>query len=155
MAVVTKGTQAWMVFPGTTPSVVAIGCPTGLTGLGGAKTQIPTTCLDSQENEFIGGMAQPGQVTINLDFDPTKISHQDLWDLNESGVTVQWVVGFSDGSAAPTLSSAGVLTFPSTRTYVDFEGYVADLPLDFAINSVVKSTMQVQRSGARTLHTKA
>jgi hypothetical protein len=75
--------------------------------------------------------------------------------LNESGETRSWIIGFSDGTALPTVDSAGTVTYASTRTFVEFDGYVADLPLDFATNSVVKSTMQIQRSGARTLHAKA
>ena len=156
MAMKTKGTELWMVHPTSAGhDMVKIGCPTGISGLGGAASQIEVTCLDSEEQEFLGGFAQPGAVTVNLDFDVTKISHTELWDLFESGTTLDWVIGFSDGTAAPTVDSAGLVTFPSTRTYVDFSGYVSDLPLDFSLNSVVKSAMQIQRSGGRTLHVKA
>lgn len=153
MAVRTKGTELWLLKPGADPEFVKIGCPTGISGLGGAKSQIETTCLDSEEQEFVAGFAQPGAVTVNLDFDPAKISHQDLWDLSESGDEVTWVIGFSDGTAPPT-ATGGSPTFPPTRTFIEFQGYVSDLPLDFALNDVVKSTMQIQRSGSRILHNK-
>lgn len=153
MAVRTKGTELWLLKPGSTPEIVKIGCPTGISGLGGAKSQIETTCLDSEEQEFVAGFAQPGAITVNLDFDPAKISHQELWGLSESGDEVTWVIGFSDGTAPPT-ATGGSLTFPATRTYIEFQGYVSDLPLDFALNDVVKSTMQIQRSGGRILHNK-
>lgn len=154
MAVKTKGTQLWLVqLDSNGYSVIQIGCPTGITGLGGAKSQIETTCLDSDEMEFVSGFASPGQVSVALDFDPEKISHQELWDLfNADNDERQWVIGFSGSTSPPTVDSAGVVTYPTDRTYIDFVGYVADLPLDFALNSVVKSTMQIQRSGARTLH---
>lgn len=155
MAIVTKGTELWMVMNTSAGySVVKIGCPTGITGLGGAKSQIETTCLDSDEQEFLAGFAQPGQMTAELDFDPSVISHQQLWDLNENDTVLTWIVGFSDGTATPTVDSAGTVTYDTARTFIEFDGYIADLPLDFAINSVVKSSMQVQRSGARTAHFK-
>jgi hypothetical protein len=155
MAQKTKGTELWMLRPDSHGyTVIKIGCPTGITGVGGAKTQIPTTCLDDTEMTFLAGFGQPGQVTVNLDFDQTKISHQQLFAFNELGDTLKWVIGFSDGTAAPTINSAGVESFPSSRTYLAFDGYIADLPFDFAINSVTKSTMQIQRSGSRTLHIK-
>lgn len=156
MALKTKDTKLWMVLNDSAGySLVEIGCPTGITGLGGSKSQIDITCLDSQEQEFLAGFAQPGQMTVELNFDPKVVSHQQLWDLFNSGDTVTWIVGMSDGAVPPTIDSAGSLTFPATRTYVEFDGYIADLPLDFNTNDVVKSSMQVQRSGARVAHFKA
>lgn len=156
MALKTKGTELWLVRNDSSGySLVKIGCPTGITGLGGTKNQIETTCLDSEEQEFVAGFATPGQVTVNLDFDPAKISHRELWQYNEDDTTLSWVIGASDGTDPATVDSSGTLTFPTTRTYIEFTGYIADLPLDFALNSVVKSTMQIQRSGARVAHFKA
>jgi hypothetical protein len=59
---------------------------------------------------------------------------------------------------APQLPSidtgTGAITWPSTRTYVEFQGYVADVPLDFQIDKNVGSTVSIQRSGAKTFHWK-
>ncbi len=152
----TQGTEAWFVWNTSNGyQLVKVGCPTGLTGLGGGRPQIDVTCLDSAEMEYEAGMANPTAITININFDPAKISHQDLWDLFEDGTTVHWIVGRSDGTAPPTVNSGtGVVTYPTSRSYIDFQGYVSDFPLDAAINSVYKSAMQVQRSGTRTLHVK-
>lgn len=156
MAVPTKGTKLWLVQEDSAGfDLIQIGCPTGISGLGGAKSQIETTCLDSEEQEFVAGFAQPGAVTVNLDFDPAKISHTELWDLSESGEKRNWVIGLSDGTALPTIDTNGEVTGPTTRTFIEFSGYVSDMPLDFALNSVVKSAMQIQRSGGRKLHPKA
>lgn len=151
-----KGTELWFSMQNSNGwSLVKVGCPTGITGLGGSRSQIDVTCLDSQEMEYEPGMANPSAITVNINFDPTKISHRDLWDLAESGETLQWVVGLSDGTAPPTInSSTGIITYPTTRTYFDFLGYISDFPFDAAINSVYKTAMQVQRSGAKTPHWK-
>lgn len=157
MGVRTKFTQLYVrIHNSNGYQIVQVGCPTGITGLGGAASQVDNTCLDDDEMQYLPGMPNPGQMTVNLNFDPSVISHQELWDLFNAQTTVPWVVGWSDGNDIPPTvnSSTGIITYPSTRTYTSFDGYIADLPLDFAINSLVKSAMSVQRSGARTMHYK-
>lgn len=152
-----KGTEIWFLKNDSNGNpIVKLGCPKGASGLGGAKTQIDTTCLDSQEMEFSPGMGSPGAVTINFDFDPAKVSHRDLVEMDENDTITTWIIGFSDGpaSAVPTVDSAGLITYPATRTFVSFQGYIAELPLDFAINTNVASTASIQRTGAKQFHYK-
>lgn len=157
MALRTKGTEMFFVFQNSNGySLVKLGCPKGIQGLGGSKPQIDQTCLDSQEMEFGPGMPNPGAVTVDLDFDPSKVSHQDLIYMDVNDITARWIVALSDGTALPTVNSGtGVVTYPSTRTYIDFLGYIADVPLDLAVNANVKSSVSVQRSGTRNFHFKA
>jgi hypothetical protein len=157
MAVKTKATQMWVERVDSTGSEwIQIGCPTGISGLGGAKSQIDVTCLDSDEMEYLPGMASPGALTINLNFDPAVVSHQELWDLFENDAVRKFAIGFSDGAKTivPTFDSSGAAVFPTTRSFVEFEGYVADLPLEFALNGVVTSAVSIQRTGARIPHWK-
>ena len=157
MSVKTKGTEAWFVFTDSNGnSIVKIGCPKGISGLGGAKSQIDETCLDSEEMEYGPGMGQPGALSITLDFDPAKVSHRDLVYMDENDIETTWIIGLSDGAASvvPTVDSAGTITYPATRTFISFLGYIAELPLDFAINSNVTSAVSVQRKGAKTYHFK-
>jgi hypothetical protein len=107
--------------------------------------------------EFEPGMGNPGAITINLDFDPAKVSHQDLVDMDEADTITTWIIGMSDGASSivPEVDSSGTLTFASTRTFIEFEGYIAELPLDFTINQKVQSALSVQRKGAKTYHFKA
>lgn len=134
--------------------VVKLGCPKGVTGLGGAKSQLDETCLDSEEMEFGPGMASPGAITVQLDFDPAKTSHRDLIEMDENDTKTTWIVALSDGATSiiPTVDTSGTVTFPSGRTFVEFEGYLADVPLDLAVNTNVQSAVSVQRSGAKTWH---
>ena len=154
----TQGTQLYLRYQDSNGyAITQIGCPTGITGLGGAANQVDVTCLDDSEMSYIRGMPNPSTMQVALNFDPAKVNHQLLWDLYEAGDTLDWVLGWSDGIGIPPTVNAGtgVITFPDTRTFTEFEGYIADLPLDFAINTTVKSNMQVQRSGARTNHYKS
>jgi hypothetical protein len=158
MSVKTKGTQIWVEIETTAgPTWVQIGCPTGITGFGGAKSQIDETCLDSDEMEFGPGMASPGALSITLNFDPSVVSHRELWELFENDNVVRFAIGLSDGAKTilPDFDTAGLPTFPTTRTFFEFEGYVADFPLEMALNSNVQSTVSVQRTGARIPHWKA
>lgn len=156
MAVKTQGTELYVRMQNTTTGydLFKVGCPTGITGLGGSRSQIETTCLDDVEQTFVAGFPQPGQVTVNLDFDPSKVSHRELWDHFDDGDVLKWVIGLSDGTAQPTVDGSGTITFATTRSFIEFDGYIADFPIDLALNSVAKTTMQVQRSGARVDHWK-
>lgn len=152
MAQKTQGTELFYVKDAST--IVKVGKVTGVTGTGGAASQIDTTDLDSTEMEYIAGLPNPGSVAAPLNFDPSVEVHQDLYALFQSGESKTWIIGLSDGTAPPTIA-AGVITWPTTRTYFDFNGYIADLPIDAAVNSKLESQMTVQRSGPKNPHWKA
>jgi hypothetical protein len=152
----TKGTQLYILDPRTPPfgsAITKLDCPKSITGLGLSTPQIDTTCLDSDAMEFSPGMPSPGAATIGLDFDTAKASHMLIEDLNKNQVIAQFAIGWSDGiDIAPTgVDSNGRFDLPDTRSWVVFDGYIADLPLDFAINSTVQSNFTVQQSGRREL----
>lgn len=147
MSVKTQGTHLHFV-AGTPAKIMKMTCPTGITGLGGAKTQIPTTCLDNEEDEtFEGGLGQPGTVSVPFVFKPSEADHQELMDLKETGETAPWMIAFSDGSEAPTLGVDDAIEAPTGRTSAAFNAYVADITIDIATNEVVRGTMELQRSG--------
>lgn len=152
MAQKTQGTELFYVKDATT--VVKVGKVTGVTGTGGAASQIDITDLDSTEMEYLAGLPNPGSVSVPLNFDQSVTVHQDLYELFQSGETKTWIIGLSDGTAPPTVA-ASVVTYPATRTYFDFQGYIADLPIDAAVNSKLESQMTIQRSGPKTPHWKA
>jgi hypothetical protein len=158
VALAVKGSELFFVKTDSNgPSIVKLGCPKGVSGLGGAKSQLDTTCLDSEEMEFSPGMGSPGAMTVQLDFDPSKVSHRDLVEMDENDTITTWIVALSDGATTivPTIDSAGTITFPGTRTFIEFLGYLAEVPLELAVNTNVQSAVSVQRSGAKTYHWKA
>ncbi|MFV5212693.1 phage tail tube protein [Azonexus caeni] len=145
----TQGTHIYFVdASGSSPAVVKLACPTGVSGLGGAKDQIEDTCLDATEDKtYVAGLGTPGQVSVPYNLDPSEASHQVLFDLKESGDKIDWMVCLSDGTAAPTLDSNGNLVAPASRTSIAFVAYVADANLDLATNEIVRGTLTLQRSG--------
>lgn len=151
MATKTQGTELW--YQSSDTVMTKVGRITGITGTGGASTSIDATTLDSVEMESISGLGQPGALSVPLNFDPANTVHQGLLALFSSGANVKWVIGLSNGTAPPT-SSGGTITYPTTRSYITFTGYVADFPIDAALNSKYETTMSVQRSGAKTYNWK-
>lgn len=143
----TKGTQLYFV--GTGSVVRRMSCPTGITGInGGTKDKIDTTCLDETGpfRTFIGGFADAQEVSVPFIFYDGDTGHLDLLALQQSGAVVGWFVGLSDGTGAPTIASDG-LQSPAARSGFEFEGYVANVTFDAAINEVVRGTLTIQPVG--------
>jgi hypothetical protein len=149
----TQGTELWVIDT-TTSSVAAIlkfSCPTGITGLGGAADQIEDTCLDATEDRtYKRGLGNPGQVNVPFNFIPSNASHQTIFDMKADGSVFDWMIGFSDGSADPTLDTNDAFVAPASRTSAEFAAYIADVTIDVATNEIVRGTMVLQRSGALT-----
>ena len=147
----TQGTELFFVDNSVTtsdPDLIKLACPTGIQGLGGAKDQIETTCLDTVgDKEFAGGLGNPGVVTVPFNLIPREYSHQNLFVLKKAGEVLSWIACLSEGTAAPTVDSDGVITAPAGRSSFEFQGYIADVNIDIANNEIVRGTLTVQRSG--------
>lgn len=152
MAIKTQGTQLFFIDPEDF-SVVTVGCVTSITGLTAARDQIETTCLDSAARTYEAGMATPGAAQFSINFDTSDASHNRLHELYVAGTKVDWALGWSDGTAAPT-SDSTAFTLPTTRSWIEFNGYISDLPFDFALNTVVTSNVAIQVSDFPVLHAK-
>ena len=147
----THGSELYLVDASVTssdPELVKLDCPTGVQGLGGAKDQIETTCLDTVgDKEYTGGLGNPGQVTVPFNFIPRAFSHRSLLALKKSGAVLKWILCLSESTEAPTVDSDGNIVAPTTRSSFEFSGYVADVNFDIATNEIVRGTLLIQRSG--------
>lgn len=147
----TQGTELFFVdnsVSASAPDLIKLVCPTGVQGLGGAKDQIETTCLDTTgDKEFAGGLGNPGTVSVPFNLIPREYSHQNLFVLKDSGATLNWIACLSEGSALPTVDSDGEISAPSGRSSFKFAGYIADVNIDIANNEIVRGTLTIQRSG--------
>lgn len=152
MAVKTQGTELYAIDPAD-GSVIVVGCPTSIDGIDTTVEQVETTCLNSAAREYVAGMPTPGTASFGINVDPQDASHIRLHELKIDGETLQWAVGWSDGNNLPTSTtdSAGeyVWDTPLTteRSWILFEGFMNSFPFNFAINSVVQSTVGIQVSG--------
>lgn len=157
MSIKSQGTTLYFVdATQSSPAVVTMKCPTGISGMGGARDQIDDTCLaNTADKTFVGGLGNPGQVSVPFILSPTDASHKDLFDLKDAGTTLEWCVGLSDGTNAATLDSNDSFVAPTSRSSIIFNGYVSDVNIDVAGNDVVRGTLTIQRSGAVTLTPKS
>ena len=152
MSKLTKGTQIYLIDPNDDSLIEVTGIVSFNPG-GAPADQIETTSLTDEAKTYERGMRTPGQATMEINADPTITSHVRLHELAQDDTLAapKWAVGWSDGSADPTVDSNGDFVLPTSRTWYEFTGYIADFPFDFSTNSVVKSTVQIQRSGGATL----
>lgn len=149
----TQGTEVFVIDTlGSDPTRVKIACPTGVQGLGGAADQLDSSCLDTKgDKEFVGGLGNPGQVTIPFNLIPRETSHQLLYDWKQDGRVMRWLAALSEGEGLPTVdvNSDGLDSFiaPTDRSSFAFSGFVSDVTIDIATNELVRGTLLVQRSG--------
>lgn len=160
MARRTQGTDIWMVVdsvavPGEF-ELVKIDCPLNFKPGTDSKDRIETTCLSQEQyKEYMegGGLKDTGQATFDINADPSKPSHGRLYDLEKLGKSATWIVGWAGknkGAAAtivPTIDAAtGEATLPTGRSWNTFDGYVDSFPMDIDANTLVKTTVTIQRT---------
>lgn len=134
--------------------VVQLGCPTAINGVSSPREQRDITCLESEDKEFEPGMRTPGAANVSINFDSSNPSHVRMWELFDEGVKFDLAIGFSDGVSIPTLDSNQLFDFPTDRTFLTYEAYVADYPFEFALNANVVSGLVFQLSGQPDLAVK-
>jgi len=146
MAIKTQGTMLYTIDPDT-DTVLVVGCVINIDGIDTTLEQLETTCLESPARTYIAGLATPGAASFQINFDPADASHVRLHELKVAGTTLEWAVGFSDGTATPTVDSNANFNLPTTRSWINFDGFMNSYPFTFALNAVVTSTVGIQISG--------
>jgi hypothetical protein len=157
MALKSQGTVLYTIDPAD-DSVLVVGCVTSIEGIDTTIEQVEITCLADSARSYMAGLATPGAASFGINFDPSDESHVRLHQLKVAGTTLQWAVGMSDGTAPPTVAvdsqGDGSFVFPTSRSWIEFEGFMNSYPFTFALNSPVASTVGIQVSGEPTLHIK-
>jgi hypothetical protein len=150
MAIKTQGTNLYAIDP-TDDSLIAVGCVTSISGVTASRDQIEITCLEDQARSYESGMLAPGAASFSLNFDPSDTTHVRLHQIYASGDTIHWAIGWSDGTAVPVIDSNGEFDPPTSRSWLVFDGYISELPFEFAVSAVVTSSLSVQISGFPTM----
>ncbi len=150
MAIKTQGTQLYIIDPDATPGseILVIDCATSIDGVGGSRDQIETTCLEDIARTYEAGLVTPETVTVTINADPDSPSHLRLHELYVAGTKFDAAIAWGDGTAPPTVDTAGEFDFPTTRSFIAIsETYVSNFPFNFALNAVVTSAVTLQLSG--------
>lgn len=151
--VLTQGTELFVIetVSISDPNIMKMACPTGVTGLGGAKDQIEDTCLDTTgDKTYKGGLGNPGQVSVPFNLIPRDGSHQILLTLKELGTVLKWIVCLSESGTDPTMDTDLEFVAPTNRTSFRFDAFISDVNIDIATNEIVRGTLTLQRSGSVT-----
>jgi hypothetical protein len=155
MALKTARTSLYFIDPAAESAgdaIVEVGCVTNLTGIEAGRDQLESTCMADSARSYEPGLATPGAATFTINFDPSDESHLRIYELWLEGTTLQWAVGLSDGPPypaaliPPTPGSAG-FDLPTERSWITFEGYIANVPMDLALNALVTASVTIQMSG--------
>lgn len=147
----TAGTELYFLDPEDC-SVVQVGCPTSITGLDSTIEQLETTCLESTARTYEAGLATPGTASFALSLDPQDPSHLRLLELKSAGTSLRWVIGFPDAigtdpTGAQDSDGECAFSLPSTRTWLEFDGFVNSYAFDFSLNALITATVGIQVSG--------
>lgn len=148
MTILGQGTTlAYYSTPGTptTGSYIAIGEVIDLSGPSISRDTIETTVLDQATNHktFIGGLIDSGEVTFDIQFDPTDTELQFILDTLDDGATADSTeardtlrIVFTDGSST-TYYMDGVFTGLSINTPKDD---IATASVSFKVSGAVTTT---------------
>lgn len=131
-------------------------CPLNFKPGTDSKDKMENTCLAQEEYKTYepgGGLSDTGQATFDLNADPSKQSHGDLYDMVDKDENVIWIVGWAGKNKGAVKNivpevdeTTGEITLPPGRSWNRFEGYVESFPMDIDANTLVKTTVTIQRS---------
>lgn len=159
MAVLTQGTEIYVLVPKVaTPTEMEVltinSCITFNPGDESASDIDVTPLSERDTTHNIPGLITPGEATLGLNANPADAVHVRLYGLKR--VPLKWAMGWSDGTAAPTVNEDGDgFELPTTRTFNVFDGAIATFPFQVEGNNVVKTNITIKRKGAMTWNRKS
>jgi hypothetical protein len=131
-AVVTQGTDL-KIGDGATPEVfTSIDGITSLNGFGTTRSEIDVTTLKDSSKKFKLGLKDNGTLQVETNYNPDDPTHQDIRDLNDSGLVSNFELSLTD-------------TAPATK--FSFEGYISQWSLRVDVDNVYKAQFSVRISG--------
>lgn len=165
MALKTARSSLYLIDPeGATDggTILPITCVTAVQGISAGREQLENTCLEDDARSYEAGVGTPGTATFTINFEPSDDSHFRIYELWRAGTTLRFALGLGDGPPAPAaLVAPGINTdgddfdLPDTRSFILFEGYLSDVPIDLAVNAYLTANVSVQVSDFPTLVRKA
>ncbi len=105
-----------------------------ITGPQISKEDIEVTHLGSTAKEFISALDDPGELQLQMNWDPSNAQHVGMRSDAEGSTTRNYRIVWNDASS----------------TQVDFLGEAMDFSLDTQPNAAVVASVRVKISGALT-----
>lgn len=161
MARRTQGSAMWMVVPTTSDpekfELIKIGAPKDHKPGTDTKEKLEITDLEEEYSKKYldgGGLSDTGTATFSILADPKNPAHQRLFSMVASGESATFIQGWPGekrGSVAhivPEVAENGEITLSNQRTWTKYKAYVDSFPLDIDANTVVQTTVTLQRQSA-------
>ncbi len=136
------GTQGISVKVGDGAETEAFTTIAEVTGFSGPTTEaseIETTTLASAAKEFIAGLVDNGDVTLEVNGVPRDVQHRQLRADISDGAKRNYQIDFNDKTESET----------SSTTYT-FKAFVKSFPLSAAADDKLSGTITLRISGAIT-----
>jgi len=120
---------------GASPEVfTAVGDVVNIGGPSITKDEIEVTALDSTAKEFIGALDDPGELTMDLNWNPQDAEHVNLRSDAEASIVRNYRIVWGDVSATQVTMSAEVMEFT----------------INTEPNDAVKASVRLKISGSLT-----
>ncbi len=144
----TQHTEIW--FLDTT--IKKIGNVSDIGEFGPQADDIDVTNLDSLAKEFLTGLGDNGELTLQINLNAADVIHQKLSDEAGKGTRFSFCVGLSDGVTAPTAVSGppATMTAPAARTSYMFLASIKSFRNAVKTNDAIRVTCTLRISGAIT-----
>ncbi|MGQ7243706.1 phage tail tube protein [Salinicola sp. V024] len=154
--VFTQGTDAYVHKIGAT-DVIDLACIESVDPGTTSRGQVALTCLQDQEAQFAPGLDTPGTANFVLIVDPQSTVQTELYQMYNDRETIEFVIGWADGTAAPTVDAeTSELDFSSAdRSFIVTECYISEFNFTFEADNVVKANVTLQLSGKTMFSPKA
>lgn len=146
----TQGTQVYFVDTINSPQALKTILNVFDVGeFGPGADDIETTNFDSTAKEYLVGLPDNGECTLQVNFKPTDAVHQLLNSWAGTSNRVTFMVAFADGTTAPTLSGNTIVA-PTGRTSASFSASVKTFRNAVKKNDAVRTTITLRISGGIT-----
>ena len=142
----TQGSQIWVLdTTQSPPALLKIGNVSQYGDFGPQGNDIDVTNLESVAMEKLSGLPDNGDVTLNINFADI-VSHRWIYD-NVGGDRFRFLIGYSDGTSAPTIGALDTITPPTGRTCDGFLASVKSARKSVNTNDAIRATVALVVSG--------
>ena len=149
MAIIKKGvlTQGTKVYIKSGAELIEMNCIKAIQLGDDSSTEIDTTCMDETESKTSAyGLTTHGEGSLTINTDPTNLSHIKLLQLASDRASVDVVIAWSDGIAAPTGGLANApIVLPVGRTFTTFKANLIENSPTFEADALVGHSIGMKR----------
>lgn len=117
-------------------SFVAVANVRSFSGPSGENPEIDVTTLSSTAKEYIGGLIDNGELTLELNFDHDNTTHQQA---------------IADQEASPPTTTGWRITFANPTVNYTWPAFVKSFSISGEVDGVYQASMTLRLSGARVV----